>query len=89
MYRNLLDFPFSGEWGLSILLVWVLVWDGLALWKAGRRGDKWWFVIMFVVNTFGIVEILYYFIFSEKKFNFNMKMKVEHDHNKGKEENKK
>lgn len=50
-----------------IISVWELVWNGLALWRAGRNGDKWWFIIMLLVNDLGILEILYYFIFSKKK----------------------
>ena len=52
--------------GLSI---WILIWKGLALWKAGQKKDKIWFAVLLALNTLGIVEILYYFIFSklEKK----------------------
>lgn len=52
---------------LMILVIWSLVWKGLALWKAARKGDKWWFIAMLVINTAGILEILYIYIFSEKK----------------------
>jgi|GEM_PF-3384916 len=43
------------------LSVWILVWKGLALWKASQKGQKVWFVVLLAVNTFGIVEILYIF----------------------------
>ncbi len=46
---------------IAILIVWTLVWKGLALYKAARAGDKWWFIIMLVVNTAGILELIYYF----------------------------
>lgn len=46
---------------LPIILLWELVWKGLALWHSGRRGQPWWFVILLVVNTFGILEITYLF----------------------------
>lgn len=48
--------PFMG-----VFLLWSLFWKGLALWHAGRRGDAWWFIIMLVVNLFGIIEIIYLF----------------------------
>jgi hypothetical protein len=49
--------------GLVVLLVivWSLFWKGLALWHSGRRGQPWWFVILLIVNTFGILEIIYLF----------------------------
>ena len=55
--------------GLIILLIWVIVWKGLALWKAARLTQPVWFIILLVVNTMGILEILYIFIFSKLSFN--------------------
>ena len=47
---------------LTILLLWSIVWKGLALWKAARRGEKVWFVVFLIVNTAGILEIIYLII---------------------------
>lgn len=52
---------------MSMVLLWSLAWKGLALWKAARKSDKWWFVALLVINLLGILEILYYFVFSERK----------------------
>lgn len=49
------------------LMVWSVVWKGLALWKAAGNKDWKWFVVILVVNTMGILEILYIYIFSKKK----------------------
>lgn len=49
------------------VLIWTLVWKGLSLWKAVKNDSKPWFVVLLVVNTFGILEILYYFVFGKKK----------------------
>jgi hypothetical protein len=46
---------------VAILIIWTIVWKGLALWKAARSGHKWWFIIMLIVNTAGILELIYYF----------------------------
>ena len=56
---------------LAIVLIWSLVWKGLALWKAGRAGSKPWFIVLLVVNTVGILEILYIYVFSRKSSNHN------------------
>lgn len=52
---------------LIFLIIWSLFWKGLALWKAARRTDKTWFVILLVLNTAGILEIIYYYIISSNK----------------------
>jgi hypothetical protein len=56
-----------GLW-LLFLVVWSLFWKGLALWHAGRRGNAWWFVIMLVINSIGILEIIYLFAVLKLKF---------------------
>lgn len=45
----------------TLVAIWSLIWKGIALWKASRRGQKVWFVVLLVLNTIGIVEILYIF----------------------------
>jgi hypothetical protein len=42
-----------------------MIWKGFALWKAVKKNSLVWFVILFVVNTVGILEILYIFVFSK------------------------
>ena len=51
----------------SLLIVWSAVWKGIALWRAGRNGNLVWFIVMLVVNTVGILEIIYIFAFSRKE----------------------
>ncbi|MEK6793116.1 MAG: DUF5652 family protein [Nanoarchaeota archaeon] len=52
---------------LAIVLAWSLFWKGLALWKASKKDSKGWFVALLIINTIGIFEILYIFLFSEIK----------------------
>lgn len=49
-----------------LLLAWSLVWKGIALWKSARLSHKWWFVIIIVANTVGILEIIYIFFVARK-----------------------
>lgn len=44
-----------------IFLTWSLIWKGLALWQSASRRHLAWFIILLVVNTMGILEILYIF----------------------------
>lgn len=51
---------------LAVLVVWSLIWKGVALWKAARNSHTVWYVVMLIVNTAGILEIIYIFGFSKK-----------------------
>jgi hypothetical protein len=48
-------------------IAWVILWKGLSLWKAGRTNDKVWFVALLLINTFGLLEIIYYFFVGKRK----------------------
>ncbi len=52
---------------LAIIIIWSSVWKIIALWKAARKNHMVWFIILALVNTIGILEILYIYIFSEMK----------------------
>lgn len=41
------------------LIVWELIWKGLALWRAAKLGQKYWYVVLLVLNTAGVLPILY------------------------------
>jgi methionyl-tRNA synthetase len=51
---------------LAVLLIWTLIWKGLVLWKSARNHQIIWFVVLLVVNTIGILEILYLLFFQKK-----------------------
>ncbi|MDD4606827.1 MAG: DUF5652 family protein [Patescibacteria group bacterium] len=44
---------------LLLILMWSMVWKGLALWRSARNNHQVWFVILLLVNTVGILEIIY------------------------------
>lgn len=52
---------------MAAALIWTLAWKGVALWKAARNGSKPWFVVLLLLNTLGILEIIYIFGFSKPK----------------------
>jgi len=51
---------------LVVSIVWVLPWKGYALWTASKRGNRVWFVLMLILNTFAILEIFYTFYVAKK-----------------------
>lgn len=66
---------------ILVAILWSLVWKGLALWHASRRGHYWWFLILLVVNTLGILEIIYLFAVAGLKFKELFSVHDHHTHN--------
>ena len=58
------EFILNNQWLVLMIVLWTLPWKGAALWKAARRSQKVWFIILLAVNTLGLLEILYIFVFS-------------------------
>jgi len=50
-----------------LAILWTLPWKGVALWKAARNCQKVWFVAMLILQTLGILEILYILFFQKDK----------------------
>jgi hypothetical protein len=48
----------------AVVLVWSLVWKALALWKSAKNDHKVWFIVLLIINTIGILEILYIYVFA-------------------------
>lgn len=41
------------------VILWTVVLKGYALWSAARREQKGWFIALLVINTAGILELVY------------------------------
>ncbi len=59
---------FSQDNGLLLFLVvlWTLPWKGVALWKAAHKENKRWFIALLLLNTLGVLEIIYIFFWSSR-----------------------
>jgi len=44
---------------LLVTGLWDAVWKGFAMWKAARNGSKVWFILLMVINSIGILPIIY------------------------------
>ncbi len=53
---------------IALLIIWSIFWKGLALWHAARHGQGWWFGVLLILNTAGILEIIYLFAVLKLKF---------------------
>ncbi|MFA5871180.1 MAG: DUF5652 family protein [Parcubacteria group bacterium] len=64
---QLISFLSTHGWIIALAAVWTISWKGVALWRAARRSNLVWFIILLVVNTLAILEIIYIFAISRKK----------------------
>lgn len=52
---------------IALILLWSLTAKGTALWHAAQNKERNWFIAILILNTVGIIEIIYLFFFSKKK----------------------
>lgn len=62
--------PLTGVpiWLIGIAAIWIIVLKGFALWYAARSGQKWWFIAILLINTVGLLEIVYLIWFRPRSF---------------------
>ncbi|MBI2025456.1 hypothetical protein HYT04_01555, partial [Candidatus Kaiserbacteria bacterium] len=64
--------PFTSQFAaifiplIFVVVLWTIVLKGYSLWTAARAGQKKWFIVLLVINTFGILEIVYLIWFRPK-----------------------
>ncbi len=61
--ETLAAYPFL----ILILAAWEVIWKGISLWKSARNNQQAWFVFLLVLNTAGILPIIYIVFFQKKK----------------------
>lgn len=52
---------------LMPLIILDLVLKGLALWRAGRNNQSYWFIALLVINSAGILPLIYLVWFQKKQ----------------------
>ena len=58
---------------LTIIGIWSLIWKGFALWRAAGKRQLVWFIVFLIINTAGVLEILYLFVLSKMDGSKNKK----------------
>lgn len=53
-----------------LLIAWSVVWKGIALWYSARNKQLVWYIAIFIINTVGILEIIYLIFFKRRKEQF-------------------
>lgn len=56
---------------LIILIIWETVWKLIAMWKAGRNNHLAWFICIALINTVGILPIVYILMYRKKPNSLN------------------
>lgn len=60
--------PEDGLFWLAIAItVWEMIWKGKGMWRAARQDQGKWFVAILLINTMGILPIVYLNWFSKDK----------------------
>jgi methionyl-tRNA synthetase len=49
-----------------LLIAWSVFWKALALWHSARSTQTIWYIVLCIVNTVGILEIIYLLFFRKK-----------------------
>jgi hypothetical protein len=52
---------------LIVVLCWTIIWKGIAFWYSARNHQRIWFIVFLIVNTLGILEILYILFWRKNK----------------------
>lgn len=62
-WLNLSNIPVPA---VAFLVVWDLVWKASGMWYALKNNQRNWFIAIFVLNTVGILPIVYLKFFQKK-----------------------
>lgn len=50
-----------------LLAVWTMIWKGIGLWHSAKNQQKGWFIAMLILNTLGLLPIIYLIWFKPKE----------------------
>ena len=71
MMNNSYSSPFPVQGGFVFLMmllgIWELVWKGMGLWRAARNSQQNWFVAILLINSLGILPIIYLKFYAKSK----------------------
>lgn len=52
---------------ITVITIWSTLLKGIALWRAANLKQRNWFIVMLIINTIGILELVYLFRFASKR----------------------
>ena len=51
-----------------LIALWSLLWKAASLWVSARSNDKWWFIVLLIFSTLGILDSIYLFWIKKGKW---------------------
>jgi hypothetical protein len=54
-------------WVITPLVIVDVILKGMALWKSAQRKQTVWFIALLIINSVGILPLIYLLFFSKKK----------------------
>ena len=66
---NIYQQPAWMIFALLVIAAWTLIWNGLGLWQAAKNKQKVWFIVILVLNTIGLLPIIYLIWFKPREAN--------------------
>lgn len=64
----MVQYLLNNYWLLGLLTAWTFFWKAVALWHAARNKQAAWYIVLWIINTLGILEIIYLLLFRRKRF---------------------
>ena len=49
------------------LIIWETIWKAFGLWHSARDNKKVWFILILILNTMGILPMVYLFLIRKRK----------------------
>jgi len=62
----MLEPPLLYYWMIP-LIIWSITWKAISLWKAARNRQLGWFLVLFIINSAGLLPILYIYYYQTDK----------------------
>jgi len=57
---------------LATIILWDAIWRGFALWTAAKYQQKGWFIALLLINSIGILPIIYLLGYKPKRKSQNI-----------------
>ena len=76
MMAGLYEAPGTMILGLLVISIWTLIWKGFALWHSAKNEQKGWFIATLILNTMGLLPIIYLIWFKPECKECEVKEKV-------------
>lgn len=52
---------------IAIFAIVDVILKGISLWKSARNGQKYWFIGLLIINSLGILPLIYLFFFEKER----------------------